>query len=127
MNGNLVDTNVIIKLLNGDENAVRLFNGATDVAVPVIVAGELFYGAYKSSRSQENLGLFMDFLSDYTMLPVDSDIAKTYGEIKAQLVKKGSPIPENDIWIAATAKTHNLTLLTFDAHFSNIDGLRIHS
>ena len=43
MNGNLVDTNVIIKLLNGDERAVRIFDNAKNIFVPVIVAGELFY------------------------------------------------------------------------------------
>jgi len=125
MNGSLVDTNVIIKLLSGDENAVRLFNNAENIAVPATVAGELFYGAYKSSRAQENLKLFTDFLSQYAILPVDSEVAKAYGEIKAQLVQKGMPIPENDIWIAATAKAHQLTLLTFDSHFSNIEGLQI--
>ena len=125
MNGNVVDTNVIIKLLSGDDNAVRLFNDAENIFVPVTVAGELFYGAYKSSRIQENLKLFMDFLSMYTTLPIDSDVARVYGEIKTQLFQKGLPIPENDIWIAATAKTYKLTLLTFDTHFSNIDGLQL--
>lgn len=61
MNGNLVDTNVIIKLLSGDENAVRLFYDAKEIAVPVIVAGELFYGACKSSRAEENFNLFTFF------------------------------------------------------------------
>ena len=70
MNGNkalqikaLVDTNVIIKLLSGDENAVRLFSNAEKISVPATVAGELFYGAYKSSRARENLKLFTEFLS----------------------------------------------------------------
>jgi tRNA(fMet)-specific endonuclease VapC len=67
----------------------------------------------------------MDFLSQYTIISIDKDIAKSYGEIKAELVKKGSPIPENDIWIAATAKTHQFVLSTFDAHFSNIEGLQV--
>lgn len=125
MNGNLIDTNVIIKLLSGDEKAVRIFDNATNIFVSAIVAGELFYGAFKSSRAQENLKLFMDFLSQYTIISIDKDIAKSYGEIKAELVKKGSPIPENDIWIAATAKTHQFVLSTFDAHFSNIEGLQV--
>ena len=127
MNGSLVDTNVIIKLLAGDEHAVRLFSVAQDISIPVTVAGELFYGAYKSSRTQENLSLFMDFLSNYPILPIDDKISMSYGEIKSQLVKKGFTIPENDIWIAATAMVHRLTLITFDSHFSNIDSLKIQS
>jgi predicted nucleic acid-binding protein len=47
MNGNLIDTNVIIKLLSGDEKAVRIFDNATNIFVSAIVAGELFYGAFK--------------------------------------------------------------------------------
>ena len=126
MNGSLVDTNVIVKMLNGDENAIRIFDTFDNIAIPVIAVGELFYGAYKSSRTQENLSLFSDFVSNYTILPVDNDISNIYGEIKAQLAEKGTPIPENDIWIAAIAKVHNHTLITYDSHFSNIDGLQLY-
>ena len=126
MNGNyVVDTNVIIKMLKADERAVELFEQAEKVDIPVIVAGELIYGAENSTRKQENLNIFSDFLSQYNIIEVDLQIAQVYGEIKAQLKRDGLTIPENDIWIAATAKTKHYTLLTFDGHFSQINGLNV--
>ena len=56
-------------------------------------------------------------------LPCDFDTARLYGRIKAELRRKGKPIPENDIWIAAAAIQYGLTLVTRDRHFDFIDGL----
>jgi tRNA(fMet)-specific endonuclease VapC len=126
MNGKcLVDTNVIIRLLRSDERSVALFDNADEIFIPAIVAGELFYGAQNSARKQENLNIFNDFISQYEIAEVNADVANVYGEIKAQLKRDGINIPENDLWIAAVAKHNNFTLLTFDAHFSRIAGLRV--
>ena len=126
MNGKcLVDTNVIIRLLRADERSIELFNQANSISIPVVVAGELFYGAENSTLKQENLSIFSDFLSQYEVIKVDLQIAQTYGGIKAQLKKDGLTIPENDLWIAATAKARQYTLITFDGHFSKIDGLQV--
>jgi predicted nucleic acid-binding protein len=57
MNGNLVDTNVIIKMLNGDPEAIRIFDSLDNIHISVITAGELFYGANKSSQTAENMKL----------------------------------------------------------------------
>lgn len=57
------------------------------------------------------------------MLGCDTDTARRYGDIKHGLRVKGSPLPENDIWIAAIALQHNLTLATRDAHFREIPNL----
>jgi len=121
----LVDTNVIIRLLRADERSIELFNQADSISIPVVVSGELFYGAENSTLKQENLNIFSDFISQYEVIEVDLNIARTYGEIKAQLKKNGLTIPENDLWIAATAKARRYTLITFDSHFSKIDGLQV--
>jgi tRNA(fMet)-specific endonuclease VapC len=123
MNGDLLDTNVIIKYLAGDDPAKLLVDNASTPAVPVIVVGELFYGAQKSSRTESNLTLFGNFLSNLTLIPVDERIAEVYGILKEQLRVKGVNIPENDIWIAATAVSRQNRLLTYDAHFKSVDGL----
>ena len=125
MNGSLIDTNIIIKLLNGDPNAIDIFSSAKNIFIPVTVVGELFYGAYKSTRVKENFDIFDNFLANYPILSIDKDIAIVYGEIKSKLIKKGFKLPENDIWIAAIAKTNQYTLLTFDSHFSQINGLNV--
>ena len=126
MNGKfLVDTNVIIKLLNSDVRAIEMFDSADEIHIPVIVAGELLYGAQNSTRKQENMTIFNDFLSQYIIVNIDAPTAETYGEIKAQLKKDGVTIPENDLWIAATAKTKQYMLMTFDSHFDKVNGLQV--
>ena len=120
MSGSAIDTNVIIKFLNGDEKARQIFDENQDIAIPVTVVGELSFGACKSARRQENLELFNGFVSQYSILPIDKTVADIYGEIKASLASKGINLPENDIWIAATAKANNRKIISFDAHFSHI-------
>jgi len=120
MNGSAIDTNVIIKFLNGDEKARQIFDENQDIAIPVTVVGELVFGACKSARRQENLKLFNDFISQYPILQIDKSVADIYGELKASLASKGINLPENDIWIAATSKANNRSVISFDAHFSNI-------
>jgi tRNA(fMet)-specific endonuclease VapC len=126
MNGKyLADTNVIIKFLNGDEHSKELFNQAERVYVPAVVTGELFFGAWNSTRKQENMLNFTNFISRHEVVEIDLAIAETYGEIKARLKKDGINIPENDLWIAATAIARQYTLITYDGHFSKIVGLEI--
>ena len=125
MNGNLVDTNVIIKLMNGDPDAVSLFDRLDNISVSVVTSGELFYGAFKSSRIDDNLKIFKSFLSIYTIIDIDDEISLRYGQVKANLVKSGVNIPENDIWITATALTKGLCLVTYDSYFNHIEGLEI--
>ena len=127
MNGDMLDTNVIIKFLAGDESAKSLMDKASNISVSVIVVGELKYGAQKSSRTESNMALLNNFLSNFPIVPVNEEIASLYGEVKEQLRKKGINIPENDIWIAATAKSRQCRLLTYDAHFNSVDGLKTDS
>ena len=121
----MVDTNAIIRLLHADQRAVELFDQAASVSISSIVAGELFYGAENSSRKQENLDIFSKFLSKYEIIGVDLYISQTYGEIKCRMKKLGITIPENDLWIAATAMSNQYPLISFDGHFSRIDGLQV--
>jgi tRNA(fMet)-specific endonuclease VapC len=125
MNGNLVDTNVIIKLLNGDQKAVEVFDSLKGIYISVITAGELFYGAQKSSRIDENFMLFNSFLSEYSILEINESVSHEYGKVKANLVRQGINIPENDIWIAATAICYDLALVTYDDHFKNVENLNV--
>lgn len=87
------------------------------------VLGELIFGAYRSERVEENLEHIAEFAADNTVLVCDANTAWHYGRTKDQLRRAGRPIPENDIWIAATARQHGLTLVSRDAHFGEVEGL----
>ena len=126
MNGKcLLDTNIVIALFANDSALVNEIAKTQDIFIPAIVVGELFYGANKSGRPQENSQRIDEFVSDNVILHCDAKTARLYGEIKSKLQKKGLPIPENDIWIAAIAVQHNLTLISRDKHFKEVDGLSL--
>ncbi len=83
----------------------------------------MFYGAYKSSDTVKHLNQIQKFLSNCAVIQIDSTTSEFYGRIKTARYLKGKPIPENDIWIAASALQHNLPLFTSDEHFQEIDGI----
>jgi tRNA(fMet)-specific endonuclease VapC len=118
MNGKfLLDTNIIISLFNDEPDIDEIIFNAEEVFVPCIAIGELYYGANKSSRIQENTNHITEFTAVNTVLSCDVNTAIRYGNIKNLLKEKGKPIPENDIWIAAITQQFDLTLITKDKHF----------
>jgi tRNA(fMet)-specific endonuclease VapC len=126
MNGRqLVDTNVVIALFSGDPTVTQRFESDADLFLCVQVLGELRYGALASSRVTETLARLDWFSSTIPVLPCDSETGVHYADIRFGLRKKGNPIPENDIWIAAIARQHALTLLSRDAHFRQIADLNV--
>jgi tRNA(fMet)-specific endonuclease VapC len=113
-------------MLHNDPEAVNLLQKAEKPYISVIVKGELYYGASKSARQEANMELFRDTLSKFEILSLDGDgIAVSYALIKSELEKKGKKIPENDVWIAATAHVYGLTVVSFDKHFSYISQIRL--
>ncbi|WP_411044168.1 PIN domain-containing protein [Treponema sp. TIM-1] len=126
MNGSIIDTNVIIKMLHNDPEAISLLQKVKKAYVSPIIRGELYFGAYKSLRCEANMELFRNTLSKFEMLSLDDDnITLSYAHIKSELEKKGKKIPENDLWIAATAHFYGLSVATFDTHFSYISQIQL--
>jgi len=124
MNGRfLLDTNIVIALSVNDDAVVRRLEEGVTVFLSSIVLGELFFGAYRSARIEENLERASEFATSNTVLVCDTVTARHYGRIKSRLREAGRPIPENDIWIAATAQQHELTLVSRDTHFNEVEGL----
>lgn len=125
MNGSILDTNIIIHIMKGDAvvaDAVRKIRG---IYVPVIVLGELLFGAEKSHLKQSNRDKYLQFCLSYPLLDVTKDVAQNYGGLKYALQAKGTIIPENDMWSGAIAITHGMTVLTKDKHFEKIPNLQI--
>jgi tRNA(fMet)-specific endonuclease VapC len=121
----LVDTNVVIALFAGDPAIVESLKSQAAVYLCVPVLGELRYGAHASARVESNLTRLDEFAKALIVLPCDSGTAKAYAEVKFDLRKKGRPVPENDVWIASIARQYDLTLLTRDDHFQEIEGLNV--
>ncbi|NER07011.1 MAG: type II toxin-antitoxin system VapC family toxin [Okeania sp. SIO3C4] len=126
MNGSyLIDTNIIIKLFANSPEIIEKLKEYSGVLIPVTVIGELYYGAYNSVQIEHNEGIIDSLADKFEIINIDRNTAKVYGQIKAKLKKQGTPIPENDIWIAAAALQFSLPVLTNDKHFSKIDGLEV--
>jgi tRNA(fMet)-specific endonuclease VapC len=120
----LLDTNIVIALLEGEYAVLSNLDRASEVFIPAVVLAELFYGAAKSGRPSENTAKVERFAAGRAVVPCDLEVAREYGRLKQRLKQKGRPMPENDIWIAAVAKHHGMVLVTRDAHFDEVDDLQ---
>lgn len=121
----LLDTNIVIGLFAGESIVKRHLEKAEEIFVPSIVLGELYFGAYKSGQVRDNLARIDELADNIALLVCDAGTAKEYGIIKHGLRALGRPIPENDVWIAAIAGQYNLTLVTRDTHFDEIESLKV--
>jgi len=118
-----LDTNVVIGILNGESNILTLLSGYSSIYLPVTVYGELLFGAKNSAKHCENEQKYLSFIKHCNILNVDEPIAEQYAITRKSLKSKGRPIPENDIWIAATCIVNHIPLATFDSDFKCVDDL----
>lgn len=127
MTGNnfLLDTNIVIEVFDGNKDIADKINKLSEFYISSIVLGELYIGINRVTNKAKHLKKLHDFLQLCTVLNVDSTTAIHYGEIIAALYKKGKPLPINDVWIAAISLQHDLTLVTRDKHFNEINNLKI--
>lgn len=121
----LLDTNIAIAYLNRESTIVQLVQQASEVYVPVIAAGELLHGALNSRHARENVAKVHDLLSEVVVLEVRRSTAEQNAHLRLALRTRGRPIPENDLWIAATSIEHDLPLATRDRHFAEVPNLRL--
>lgn len=123
----ILDTNAYSAILrNKGESVLDAIDGVENLFFSVVVIGELYAGFREGSLFRKNVVTLKDFLSDsiVSVADVNEETAEIFGEIKSVLKKQGTPIPLNDIWIAAQCVELGAVLVTFDKHFSNIPGLR---
>ena len=123
-NNFLVDTNIVIEVFKGNIEIADYLYKLPDIYISSIALGELYTGINRVSNRAKHLKRLNDFLKLTTILIVDGETAAIYGELIADLYKLGKPIPTNDVWIAAIAIQYNLTLLTSDRHFEEINHLK---
>jgi tRNA(fMet)-specific endonuclease VapC len=118
----LLDTSIIVAHFRREPALAERLKSAT-LYIPLTALGELYFGAFKSEHQAKTLKQLHEFLRICAVLPPDELTAEHYGHIKADLERVGTRIPENDLWIAAIARQHQLPLITRDRHFSLVVGL----
>ncbi|MCH8043623.1 MAG: type II toxin-antitoxin system VapC family toxin [Planctomycetes bacterium] len=125
MNPLLLDTNAYVAFKRGDSEAVEILQQAPAIYLNAVVLGELLAGFAAGNRTDFNRAQLQEFLdlSKVSVLQVDRDTATVYGEVFASLRLAGTPIPTNDMWIAASAIQSDLALFSFDSHFRAVSGL----
>jgi tRNA(fMet)-specific endonuclease VapC len=121
----LLDTSVVIRHFR-DSNALASHLAAfEELYLPQAALAALYAGAFRSARPEKNLQQIQRFLEAVDVLLPDESTPELYGRISAQLALAGTPIPQNDIWIAAIALQSGLPLASCDAHFSQVIGLQL--
>ena len=126
MNRILLDTNAYTAFLTGDKRVLNALTEAETAFLSAIVIGELYAGFCGGNRLKENKALLARFLqkSNVRVLDVTAETGEVFGQIKNALQKAGTPIPLNDVWLAAQAMETGSVLVSFDAHFDQVSGLR---
>lgn len=111
----------------GHSEAIDRVATASQLFLPAIVYGELYYGFRCGNRFQWNYRRLEAFLKEFdvALIAVDAEVARKFGDIFASLRAKGRPIPTNDIWISACCMSVGGTLLTADHHFSSVEQIQV--
>jgi tRNA(fMet)-specific endonuclease VapC len=123
----LLDTNALIALLRGGESAVSRrirARAPAEVGISVIAMHELYYGAFRSQRTEHNLDLVDGLLLE--VVDIDREDAREAGAIRAELAARGTPIGPFDVLMAGQARGRGLTLVTANVgEFQRVDSLKV--
>lgn len=120
-----LDTNTYSAFLAGKAAAVKRISQAEHIWLPAPVLGELRAGFAKGSKAAANELLLQEFLTSQHVhvIAIDEAVTRCYAKIFDQLRKDGSPIPTNDLWIAACVMHVGFPLYSLDAHFKSVRGI----
>jgi predicted nucleic acid-binding protein len=111
-------------MADGDLLLEPVLRRAAEIAVPVIVIGEYRYGIRQSRDRARYERWLAEAIPSCRVLCVDEGTAEQYAEVRGELKRSGTPIPGNDLWIAALARQHALPLVSRDRHFDFVQGLK---
>jgi tRNA(fMet)-specific endonuclease VapC len=120
----ILDTNGLSAMADGDLLLEPVLRRAAEIAVPVIVIGEYRYGIRQSRDRARYERWLAEAIPNCRVLCVDEGTAEQYAEVRDELKRSGTPIPGNDLWIAALARQHALPLVSRDRHFDFVQGLK---
>lgn len=123
----VLDTNAYSSFVRGSREIAKHLNQADVVFVPVIVIGELGFGFYYGKKVAANLAGLDKFLAKprTQVIDISNKTAEHYGRLAAYLKTNGTPIPTNDIWIAALCIQYDAPLLTSDSDFRYLPQVKL--
>lgn len=121
----ILDTSGYVGFKLGNPDIVDFLTRANIILISPVVLGELMFGFINGDRFKKNMEELNQFLNHEAVeeIQIGKITADRYSRIAAQLKRQGTPIPANDIWIAAQALEHGAELVTMDKHFEKISGL----
>lgn len=119
----ILDTNGLSAVVEGDAAIEPLLKKASQIAIPVIVLGEYRYGISQSRDRKRYEQWLAQYLPAFGSLKVDEETTFSYAAVRSELKKAGTPIPSNDVWIAALCRQHSLPLVSRDRHFDLVAGV----
>jgi tRNA(fMet)-specific endonuclease VapC len=119
----IIDTNGLSALADGESTLEPILRKAAQIAIPVIVLGEYRYGISLSRNRAYYEQWLANYLPAFRILDIDEKTAVSYSTVRSELKKAGTPIPSNDVWIAALCRQHSLPLLSRDLHFDAVPAL----
>jgi tRNA(fMet)-specific endonuclease VapC len=120
----ILDTNGLSAVAEGEAAIEPILRKAVQIAIPVIVLGEYRYGISHSRNRNRYEQWLVRYLSTFRVLDVDERTTFSYSAIRTELKKTGTPIPSNDVWIAALCRQHSLPIVSRDRHFDLVPGIR---
>ena len=124
-NSLLLDTSVVVKHFRDPTAIIDKLADCEELYLPQPALGELYYGAYRTDRLETRLAQIERFLDAVELLTPDKETCVFYGQIAAELALAGTPIPQNDVWIAALARQTGLPVATSDDHFDRVSNLAV--
>lgn len=118
----MLDTSAYVAFMRGDPKVKRVIQEADEINLNPIVLGELLSGFMKGRKEAWNREILVDFMksSRVWLREIDEETSERYAAIFCYLREKGTPIPTNDLWIAATAMQFGLRVVTMDKHFRKV-------
>jgi len=121
----LLDTSAYSELKRGNRAVASLVRDSEHLYFSCVVAGELLYGFRCGGRYEQNSRELQQFIARpfVTLLDVTLTTADRFGRVARGLRNKGTPLPSNDIWVAAHAMECGAELVSLDQHFAQVDGL----
>ena len=120
----ILDTNALSAWAEGDRSVEAPLRSARRLILPSIVLGEYYFGIRQSRQRRRHEEWLFANLPLVEIAAVTAATAASYAGIRLELKRAGSPIPPNDVWIAALARQHSFAILSNDRHFDFVPGLR---